>query len=50
MALEIWILFILAAALAALSLVNRLRRKRAKEIARQATEEGGTPGNVYPLW
>jgi len=50
MAMEIWILFVLAIALAALFLVNRLRRRRTKEMARGAPEAGDTPGNVYPLW
>jgi hypothetical protein len=46
MPIEIWILFMLAIALAALFLLNRIRRRRAKE----AADAGGTPGNVYPLW
>jgi len=50
MAIEIWILVTLAAALVVLSLANRLRRRRAKELAKQATQAGGAPGNVYPLW
>ena len=46
MAMEIWILCALVITLAALFLVNRIRRRRVKE----ASDSGGTTGNVYPLW
>jgi len=42
-ALEIWILLALAAAVAILAAITRLRRKRPAETPRSER-------NVYPLW
>jgi len=46
MPLELWILLVVIAAGAIGAVAVRMRRKRMRE----ATAQGGTESNVYPIW